>query len=99
MISLLFLHVLLLPELLTRVPFCLGELAPWGKVGIHGEGLPQWMPMKTLFSLFGGAGSQHWGWGLPFTLPGLERKCLQIAGAWTAPLTPVRAHHCQPRPC
>lgn len=75
------------------------ELAPWGKVGILGEGLPQWMPMKTLFSLFGGAGSQHWGWGLPFTLPGLERKCLQIAGAWTAPLTPVRAHHCQPRPC
>lgn len=54
-------------------------------MGTHGEG-SQWMPMKTSFSCLEGL-SPSIGGEDPFTLPGLERKCLQIAGggAWTAP--------------
>lgn len=35
---------------------------------------------EDLIFLFGGAESQHWAWGKPFILLGLERKCLQIVG-------------------
>lgn len=39
------------------------------------------MPMKTSFSCLEGLMSPSIGGGrTPFTLPGLERKCLQIAG-------------------
>lgn len=44
------------------------------------------MPMKTSFSCLEGLMSPSIGGGTPFTLPGLERKCLQIAEAWTGPL-------------
>lgn len=38
------------------------ELAPWGKVGIHGEG-PLVDANEDFIFLFGGTDeSQHWGW-------------------------------------
>lgn len=86
MTSLLFLHALLLPELLPGVPFCLG-------VGTLGQGEHLWRrppPVdanKDLTFLFGGAAEPQRCGGILFTLPGLERKCLQMAGACTATLS------------
>lgn len=42
---------------------------------------------KDLTFLFGGAAEPQRCGGILFTLPGLERKCLQMAGACTATLS------------
>lgn len=54
-----------------------------------------WMPMKTSFSCLEGLKPSVGVGAFPFPLPGLERKCLQIAGL---DCHPVKAHRCQPTP-
>lgn len=63
------------------------ELAHWDKVSIFGEGPPTVDANKDLTFLFGGAAEPQRCGGILFTLPGLERKCLQMAGACTATLS------------